>query len=128
MSTFKDGRQAITLDRERHLLFSLNVLDELQDRAGGIDKLEEFLSTEGGGANIKNLKWLLTALINEGDNDGEELTEKQVGKLIHMENLNEITAAVFSAFSKGTGGDAEPATDSGAESEESGTKKKKSKA
>ena len=31
MSAIKDGRFPITLDKERHLLFSLNVIDEMQD-------------------------------------------------------------------------------------------------
>lgn len=91
------------LDKERHLLFSLNVLDELQDKAGGYDKLNVFLS---GKDLFKNLKWLLTILINEGaEEKDEKLTEKQVGKLIHAGNLLEVKDAIFKAFTKGSSGD-----------------------
>ena len=94
------------LDKERHLLFSLNVLDELQDKAGGYDKLDIFLS---GKDLFKNLKWLMTLLINEGAEDGEDaVTEQQMGKLIHTGNFKEIQNSIFSAFSKGSNGDREP--------------------
>lgn len=106
MSAIKDGRLPITLDKERHLLFSLNILDEMQDKFGGYNKLAEALS---GGDAIKNLKWLLTAVLNEGADEGEEpLTEQQVGKMVHTGNLIEIKTALFQAFSMGTAGTAEP--------------------
>ncbi len=48
---------------------------------------------------IKDLRWLLTLVINEGLDEGEqELTEKQVGKLIHLGNLFKIKDALFEAF------------------------------
>ena len=66
------------LDKERHLLFSLNAIDEMQDKFGGFDRLDTVLS---GKDSIKNLRWLLTVLLNEGAADDEEpLTEKQVGQ------------------------------------------------
>ena len=67
MSAIKDGRFPITLDKERHLLFSLNVIDEMQDKFGGFDKLDKALS---GKDSVKNLRWLLTLLLNEGADDG----------------------------------------------------------
>ena len=61
------------LDKERHLLFSLNAIDEMQDKFGGFDRLDTVLS---GKDSIKNLRWLLTVLLNEGAADDEEpLTE-----------------------------------------------------
>ena len=51
------------LDKERHLLFSLNAIDEMQDKFGGFDRLDTVLS---GKDSIKNLRWLLTVLLNEG--------------------------------------------------------------
>ena len=51
------GDEMIVLDKERHLLFSLNVIDEMQDKFGGFDKLAEMLKGKDG---IKNLRWLLT--------------------------------------------------------------------
>ncbi len=116
MSAIKDGRLPITLDKERHLLFSLNALDEVQDKFGGIDKMGDAMS--GSGA-IKNIKWLLTLLINEGADDGEEeLTEKQVGRMIHTGNFAEIQQAIFKAFSMGNSGTASPEEIEGEDEEE----------
>ena len=106
MSAIKDGRFPIMLDKERHLLFSLNAIDEMQDKFGGFDRLDTVLS---GKDSIKNLRWLLTLLLNEGADDGEEqLTEKQVGKMIHTGNFNEVKTAIFKAFAMGNSGTTEP--------------------
>ena len=106
MSAIKDGRFPIILDRERHLLFSLNAIDEMQDKFGGFDRLDKVLS---GKDSIKNLRWLLTLLLNEGaGEEEEELTEKQVGKLIHTGNFIEVKSAIFKAFSLGNNGTEEP--------------------
>lgn len=106
MSAIKDGRLPIVLDKERHLLFSLNVIDEMQDKFGSFDKLDEVLK---GKDSIKNLRWLLTLLVNEGAGDDEEpLTEKEVGKLIHTGNFNEVKLSIFKAFSFGNRGTTEP--------------------
>ncbi len=106
MSAIKDGRLPIVLDKERHLLFSLNVIDEMQDKFGSFDRLDEVLK---GKDSIKNLRWLLTVLLNEGAADDEEpLTEKQVGKLIHTGNFADVKAAIFKSFSMGNNGTPEP--------------------
>lgn len=118
MSVIKDGRFPIELDRERHLLFSLNAIDEMQDKFGGFDRLDKVLS---GKDSIKNLRWLLTLLLNEGADEGEEeLTEKQVGKLIHTGNFLEVKSAIFKAFSLGNSGTAEPPASSDEEEEDDG--------
>lgn len=94
--------------REYHLLFSLNVIDEMQDKFGSFDKLNEVLS---GKDSIKNIRWLLTLLINEGAGEGEEpLTEKQVGHMIHTGNFGDVKNAIFRAFAIGNSGTAEPPT------------------
>ena len=78
----------------------------MQDKFGGFDRLDTVLS---GADSIKNLRWLLTVLLNEGAAEGEEeLTEKQVGKLIHTGNFAEVKTAIFKAFSMGNAGTAEP--------------------
>lgn len=119
MSAIKDGRFPIVLDRERHLLFSLNAIDEMQDKFGGFDRLDKVLS---GKDSIKNLRWLLTLLLNEGaGEEEEELTEKQVGKLIHTGNFIEVKSAIFKAFSLGNNGTEEPpARDDEEDDEEDG--------
>ena len=44
--------------------------------------------------------------------DGEEqLTEKQVGKMIHTGNFNEVKTAIFKAFAMGNSGTTEPPQD-----------------
>lgn len=92
--------------REYHLLFSLNVIDEMQDKFGSFDKLNEVLS---GKDSIKNIRWLLTLLINEGAGESEEpLTEKQVGHMIHTGNFGDVKNAIFRAFAIGNSGTAEP--------------------
>ena len=102
MSAIKDGRFPIVLDKERHLLFSLNAIDEMQDKFGGFDRLDTVLS---GKDSIKNLRWLLTVLLNEGAEDDEEpLTEKQVGKLIHTGNFADVKAAIFKCGGPGHAG------------------------
>ena len=104
------------LDKERHLLFSLNAIDEMQDKFGGFDRLDTVLS---GKDSIKNLRWLLTVLLNEGAEDDEEpLTEKQVGKLIHTGNFAEVKTAIFKAFSMGNNGTLEPPEQDGEDDEE----------
>ena len=107
MSAIKDGRLPIEFNgREYHLLFSLNVIDEMQDKFGSFDKLNEVLS---GKDSIKNIRWLLTLLINEGAGEGEEpLTEKQVGHMIHTGNFGDVKNAIFRAFAIGNSGTAEP--------------------
>lgn len=122
MSAIKDGRLPIELDKTRHLLFSLNAIDEMQDKFGGFDRLDEVLS---GNESIKNLRWLLTLLLNEGASDNEEqLTEKQVGKLIHTGNFIEVKNAIFAAFSIGNRGTTEPVETDGSDDEEDGDNSK----
>ncbi|EQB20076.1 hypothetical protein UNSWDHB_2662 [Dehalobacter sp. UNSWDHB] len=78
----------------------------MQDRFGGFDRLDEVLA---GKESIKNLRWLLTLLLNEGKDDGDaELTEKEVGRMIHTGNFNEVKSAIFKAFSLGNSGTTEP--------------------
>lgn len=97
--------------KEHHLLFSLNALDEMQDRFGGYDKLDKAFD-QNNPTMIKDLRWLLTLVINEGLEEGEEpLTEKQVGKLIHLGNLVAIKDAIFSAFAFSVNGGEEKTED-----------------
>jgi len=123
MSAIKDGRLPIVLDKERHLLFSLNVIDEMQDKFGSFDRLDEVLK---GKDSIKNLRWLLTLLINEGAGDGEEqLTEKEVGRMIHTGNFNEVKTAIFRAFAFGNSGTTEPQADEDEDDPESAEEERK---
>lgn len=106
MSAIKDGRYPVEIDNKTyHLLFSLNALEEIQEKFGGYEKLTEIFNQDNP-EWIKNTKWLLTMLINEGNNEGEpELSEKQVGRMIHTGNILLIQSAMLKAFSIGTSGD-----------------------
>jgi hypothetical protein len=119
MSAIKDGRYEVELNGKKyHLLFSLNVLDELQDRFGGYDKLDNVFDKNNKNM-IKDLKWLLTALINEGADENEpQLTEQQVGKIIHIGSLKTIKDAIFAAFSTAVRGDEDDVEDEEQEAEE----------
>ena len=105
MSAIKDGRYPVELNgKTYHLLFDLNALDAVQDRFGGYDKLDEIFNTENPNM-VKDLKWLFTLLINEGMEEGEpEVTEQQVGKLIHVGNLTDVQNAIYASFAYGAGG------------------------
>jgi len=111
MSAIKDGRVKITLDRDRHMLFSLNVMDEVEDKIGDISDLAEKLNGPG---RLKFIKWIFTRLLNEGAAEGEEhLTEEQVGKLIHGGNFNLVSEGIISSFSMANRGTTDPPEDMG---------------
>lgn len=106
MSAIKDGKTLVELNgRKYSLLFSLNALDEMQDRFGGYDKLDKAFDKNNPDM-IKDLRWLLTLIINEGLEDDEQMfTEKQIGKMIHLGNLNQIKNAIFNAFAYSVNGE-----------------------
>jgi hypothetical protein len=89
------------------IVFNLNVMEEIQDRYGSLDKWGEL--TQGDGEpRVKDLKYGILAMINEGiDIENEEngtnnslITEKQVGRIMSevgigtvVEKIKEITIA-----------------------------------
>lgn len=86
------------LDKERKMLFDLNVMDAISDHFGGMGEMNKAMQ---GKDQMKHLRWLLTELLNEGSEDGEALlTEKQVGKLIHSGNLVEVSQAISAVIAK----------------------------
>jgi hypothetical protein len=126
MSAIKNGGlYPITLDKERHLLFSLDMLDELEDEIGDISKLAEHVNGKG---RMKFIRWLLTKLLNEGaktkafietgkEDGAETLTERQVGLLVHIGNFKRVVDEVFSAFSIAHKGNTDPPENDGGEDE-----------
>ena len=99
----KSGAYPITLNGEEYgLLFSLNALDEMQERFGGYDKLHEVFN-QNNKDWVKDTRWLFTLLINEArlaeNENAETLSEQKVGRLIN--------AGIFAAFAAGTTGEKE---------------------
>lgn len=120
MSAIKDGRYPINLNgKDYYLLFSLNALDALQDKYGGYDRLGDIFN-ENNKDIFKDLRWLLTLLINEGLEDDEpEFTEQRIGKLIHLGNIGEIKTAIYKSFAYGVnGGEQTEEKDSAEETED----------
>lgn len=111
MNAMKSGAYPITLNGEEYgLLFSLNALDEMQERFGGYDKLHEVFNQDNKDW-VKDTRWLFTLLINEArlaeNENAETLSEQKVGRLINAGNLREIQQAIFAAFATGTTGEKE---------------------
>lgn len=75
------------------LVFNLNVMQEIQEHFGTVDKWADAMSTEGGREPLaKDIIYGFTAMLNEGidiDNENkpkeeqmEPLTLKQVGRML----------------------------------------------
>ncbi len=105
MSALKDGRVAIELDKTRYLLFDLNAVDAVTDKYGTFENLGSIISPVANPQYMKDLRYLVTLMLNEGADEGEpEFTEKQVGKLIHIGNMVTAMNAVTAAISYGESG------------------------
>lgn len=103
-SAFRDGRYEIELGgAKRHMCFTLNAMTDVEERLGGMDKLQEALS---GPQKLANTRWLITLLINEGLTEGEtELTERQVGRMINAANLHDVIGAILGCMRRANTGD-----------------------
>lgn len=86
-----------TQTRKIPLVFNLNVMEEIQEQYGSLEKWGEI--TQGNGEpKIKDLKAGIMAMINEAiDIDNEEngkneitLTEKQIGRVMTEVGIQEI--------------------------------------
>lgn len=112
--------------KEYRLLFTLNALDEIQTKFGGYDNLNEIFN-QSNPDWVKDTKWLLTLLINEGlleeDENAEIMEEQRVGRLIHVGNLAEVQRAIYASFAAGTAGDGENTRETEEEREEAGEMK-----
>lgn len=122
MSAIKDGGYTVTIKgKEYRLLFTLNALDEIQTKFGGYDELDKIFN-QSNKDWIKDTKWLLTMLINEGlleeDENAALFTEQQIGRMIHVGNLTEIQRAIYASFATGAAGDGESSKNIDVENEE----------
>lgn len=105
MGSMKPRGIAITLEEgERHLLFTLNVIDEIQEE---YDKTihEVIIDLAEGEVYDGQLRKLVTILLNDEarrsakhDNPMEKVTESEVGDWIGLDNYNDVLEAVLKAY------------------------------
>lgn len=77
---------------EREVVLSLNAMAELEDKYGSIDNAFEKIK-KGSIATIRFLLWCV--LVPDGDTD---LTEREIGRLIKLDNIKEIMTSVMDAL------------------------------
>lgn len=114
MSDLKPKGRKIKLGgHEYGLRFTLNAIDDIQDHFDiPIQQLTELLKDEK--SRVKNLRYLLTVLINEDidcvndeliSSESKErllhLDERYVGRQINVGNVQEIMGQVIRSFSDG---------------------------
>lgn len=81
----------IALDKERTLLYDFNAFIELEELYGDINKAFEGLEQ----LKMKPIRDMIWAgLIHEDEN----LTPKQVGKMLNMANVQEIATKIMEAL------------------------------
>lgn len=89
-------------NKEYKLVFNLNVMEQIQDEYGTIDKWGELTEGKNSEPNAKAVIYGFTAMINEGiDIENEEngtniapMTYKQVGRMITEIGLANATATL----------------------------------
>lgn len=98
-----------TDEKKYPLVFNLNVMEEIQEQYGSMDKWGNIVQGDGE-PNIKSLKSGLMAMINEGidicNEQTEEknpfVTEKQVGRIITEVGLDNVVKAIKEITVKST--------------------------
>lgn len=106
MSDLRPKPHKINLGGEEFgLLFSINAIDEIQDHFDiSISQLSDLLKDQR--TIFKNLKIILTVLINEAIDDEEagraHVEERWVGRKITANNLKALTTDILLAFSDGS--------------------------
>ena len=100
IETKKETAEGI-IEKKIPLVFNLNVMEEIQEQYGSLDKWGEI--TQGDGEpKVKDLKAGIIAMINEGiDIENEEngtnepmMTLKQVGRLMTEVGIGEIVKKI----------------------------------
>lgn len=102
-----------TEDKTYELVFNLNVMQEIQETYGTLEKWGVLTDGKLGEVNVKALIYGITAMINEAiDMRNEEegtnspfLTEKQVGRIITKAGVEKSAAALNNAIVESTKSD-----------------------
>lgn len=94
VSAVKNTKRTVDLGDgvEREVILSLNAMADLEEKYGSIEAAFAKVQ-EGSVAAIRYLLWCI--LVPDGD---EDLTEKEVGKLIRIDNLSEIMGNLMDVF------------------------------
>ena len=100
-------------DKTYPAIFNLNVMEEIQEEYGTIEKWGELTDSKNGEVNAKALIFGIRAMINEAidiDNDTNTqkrplLTLKQVGRLITQVGLQESAKTLNNAVVEATKSD-----------------------
>lgn len=107
MSDLRPVGVSIELDGvERHFLFTLNAIDAVQSHYNMpvLDALNKMFDAK---EQTSALKFLTMTLINDEverekwknpDSELKEVTEKEVGWMIHADNIGEVTVAILAAY------------------------------
>ena len=101
-------------DKKYQLVFNLNVMQEIQEEYGTLEKWGEFTDGKSGEVNVKALIFGLTAMMNEAiemrnDEEGTNdplLTEKQVGRIITKAGVENSAKKLNDAIVESTKSDA----------------------
>lgn len=97
-------------DKEYKVVFNLNVMEQIQDEYGTLDKWGKLTDGSEGEPNIKALIFGFTCMINEGieiDNDdngtdNKLFTQKQIGRLMQEVGLEEMTKVLTNTVTAST--------------------------
>lgn len=90
-------------DKKYPIAFTLNVMEEIQNKFGSMGKWGEALQPEISEPKIKDLKWTFAQFINEGidieneENGGDRsfVTEKQVGRIISAIGMKQVSDTIL---------------------------------
>ena len=94
LEDIREKAVTVILDKERHIIFDLNALADLEEEYGDIT--EAFKKLQSG--SIKAIKKFIFIGLKHED---EELTEKEVGKMVTLENMGILGNAVNEAMEVG---------------------------
>lgn len=81
----------VTLDKDRFLIFDLNAFCEIEDKYGSLDKGMTMLLN----GSIKAVRFFLFAAMKHED---ETLTEKEVGQLVTLKNIDYVRECLNKAM------------------------------
>ena len=90
---------------ERHFLFTLNAIDEIQDHYDmSLSDVMNNLTDKN--QSYKTLRYIIMALLNDeaeresaaGNDKYKKVTEKEAGWMVTLESEEEILLAVFKAY------------------------------